>query len=334
MTRLPSSLCFSFAIAATTLGCNPATEGEVDQFRNGVPRAATVTMTVPGAAASGQALTAESTSQALLGETAQWYQTTRAVTGVVNGAALAVGGLVNLIIKYPPTTIAQDEAVWGPWEDPLDPVAWKVTINRVAEHMYQYKFEGRPRTDPTAAFVIVLSGAHTPALNARGREIERFGSGSFTLDWDARATLPQPDNNVGKVDFSYQHLGAGEPVSITAHFRQVKDDDRPGQQVDADYAFAQTPRGPGSMDFVYITPPTATETGSRGVVHSRWLFSGAGRSDVQLKTTDGTVAGSLSECWDLNYASVYKQDSWLGGDHWGAESACSAFPTVEFSTLK
>jgi hypothetical protein len=334
MTRTIIGLCISLAIAASPLGCSPASESEVDQFRNGVPRAATVTMTVPGGASSGQALTDESSTQALLGETAEWYRTTRGVTGVVNGAALAVGGLVNLIIKYPPTTVSVDEAVWGPWEDPLDPVAWWVTITPVADHIYHYKFEGRPRTDPAAPFVIVLSGAHSPALNAHGREIERFGSGSFTLDWDARGSLPQPpDDNVGKVDYSYEHMSAADTVSITATFRQVKDENHPGQRIDANYAFAQEPRGPGSMDFVFIVPDSASEAGGRGLVKSRWLFSGAGRSDVQIKATDGTVAAFLSECWDLNYASVYKQDSWLGGQSWGAESSC-AFPTAEYSALQ
>ena len=200
--------------------------------------------------------------------------------------------------------------------------------------MYQYKFEGRPRTDPTAPFVIVLSGTHSPALNVQGREIERFGSGSFTLDWDARASLPQPpDDNVGKVDYSYQQMSPADPASITAQFHQVKDDSHPGQRVDANYAFAQEPRGPGSMDFIYIVPDSASQAGGRGVVRSRWKFSGAGRSDVQIKTTDGTVVLFLSECWDINYASVYKQDSWVGGQSWGAESDC-AFSPAEYSTLQ
>jgi len=333
MKRSLASLFVSFAIAASITGCAPASEEEANQFRNGVPRAGTVTVTVPGSAGSGQALDVESQSQALLGDQAEWYTTTRAVTATVNGGALAVGGLVNLIIKYPPTTIAQDEAVWGPWEDPLDPVAWKVTITRVAPQMYQYKFEGRPRTDRTAAFVIVLSGTHTAALDQQGHEVEGFGSGSFTLDWDARATLPQPDGNVGKANYSYDHPGAGATVSITAQFVQVKDDKNPGNRNDASYAFAQQPGGPGSMDFILITPTTATQTGGRGVVRSRWLFTGAGRSDVQIKTTAGITFASVSECWDENYASIYKQASWLGGDSWGAEASC-VFQTVEYSTLK
>jgi hypothetical protein len=334
MTRSIASLCISFAAAATIMGCGAPGSEEVspaDQFRNGVPRAATVTMSVPGSASSGQALTVESQSQALLNETAEWYQTTRAVTAVVNGGALAVGGLVKLIIQYPPTSTTQDQAVWGPWEDPLDPVAWKVTITRVQEHMYHYTFEGRPRTDPTAAFVIVLAGTHTPATNAQGREVEGFGDGSFTLDWDARATLPQPDGNVGKADYSYSHPGVGQPVSITAHFRQVKDDNNPGNKNDADYAFAQQPGGPGSMDFVLIPSATASPLWDSAVVHSRWQFDGEGRADVQLMKTNSPVF-SVSECWDKNYASVYKQGSLPGSDSWGAESSC-IFPTAEYLTL-
>jgi hypothetical protein len=238
-----------------------------------------------------------------------------------------------MILKYPPTTLDQNQAVWGPWEDPLDPVAWKVTITRVADHTFQYTFEGRPRIDPSAAFVIVLAGTHTPALNVRGRPLARFGSGSFTLDWDARATLPQPDNNVGKVNYSYEHMSADDTVDIKANFLQVKDDDHPGQRVDANYAFAQAPKGPGSMDFVFTAPPSTGQTGGHALVHSRWQFSGAGRSDVQLKSLEGNLVLSESECWDQTYASVYLLDSWPGGQSWGSESSC-AFPTAEYSNLQ
>jgi hypothetical protein len=343
MTRKLAGLALSAALTAGLWGCgasdSTAESGATtptDEFRNGVPRAETIRMAMPGDD-GGQVLAQgqleESTRQALLGETAEWYKTTRKVTRGLNGAALAVGGLVKFVLNYPPTTLADNQAVWGPWEDPLDPVAWKVTVTRVAAHTFQYTFEGRPKLDPNAAFVIVLAGTHTPALNARGRALARFGSGSFTLDWDARATLPQPDDNVGKVDYSYEHLSADDTVDIKAKFRQVKDEDRPGQKVDANYAFAQQPKGPGSMDFVFIMPPNAQDAGGRALVHSRWQNSGAGRADVQMKSLDGSISISENECWDTTYASVYLQDSWPGGRAWGSESSC-AFLTAEYSTLQ
>jgi len=79
MTRSIASLFISFRRCGDHHGvwCPGSEEAsKADQFRNGVPRAATVTMSVPGSAGSGQALTVESQSQALLGDTAEWYTTT------------------------------------------------------------------------------------------------------------------------------------------------------------------------------------------------------------------------------------------------------------------
>jgi hypothetical protein len=64
------------------------------------------------------------------------------------------------------------------------------TFVRSATHPYQYKFEGRNKHEQAAAFVTVLSGKHSPGLDAQGNEMEGFSAGSFTLDWNARAALP------------------------------------------------------------------------------------------------------------------------------------------------
>jgi hypothetical protein len=305
--------------------CGGSPDGEA--FRNGVPRTETVQMDVP--AGAGQALTLETTSQALMGEVAEYYKLTRTITGVVNHGARAVGDLVRMVIVHDPTTVTADQAVWGPWEDPLDPVAWRVTVTRVAEHEYQYRFDGRPRTQPTAEFVTVLSGTHSPAVVA-GAERERFGAGNFTLDWDARATLPNPNpDEIGKVSYIYSHAGEQAGVTIQAAFRQVKDKDTQ-QLVDADYLFVRDPAGSGSMDFVYVTPDAAAKVGGRALVRSRWQVTGAGRSDARMKANNGDSV-TVSECWNQNYASVYKS-TWLGGDNWGLEASC-AFPTAEYSIL-
>ena len=290
-------------------------------------------MTVPSSSA--KALTVETSTRALEGQTAEWYKITRAVSTVVNGGALAVGALVRLVLDYPATSVTPDSAVWGPWQGPLDPIEWMVSVVRAAPHQYQYKFEGRDKHDPTAAFVTVLSGAHTAGLDERGQEMEGFGAGSFTLDWNARATLPQPDTNVGTANYTYDHMGPAQVVAISAKFRQVKDDDHPGRLIDADYAFVQNPGAAGSMDFVFTIP--AADTGSVDAlakVHSRWQWSGAGRSDVKATLVDGSATYTVSECWDVNYASTYKSVpvSSKPTDNWGSEATC-VFPTVEYSTL-
>ena len=302
------------------------------EFAAGVPRASTVAMAVPGS--DTKALTVEGSSYALLGQTAEWYLTTRAVTGTVNAGALAVGALVKLVTDYPATSVAADSAVWGPWQGPLDPVEWKVTITRLAPHQYAYTFGGRDKHNPSDAFVTVLSGTHSPGLDAQGNEMEGFGTGSFTLDWNARATLPQPDNNVGTANYTYSNMDPAAIVNITAQFRQVKDDSNPGKLVDVDYAFVQNPGADGSMQFLYNVPANATSAGGLGKVRSRWLWSGAGRSDVSVTTTDTLLTYTLSECWDTSYHSIYKSVplSTSATDNYGSEADC-AFSTADPSTL-
>jgi hypothetical protein len=331
MTRIAACFACLLTLSLGVTACHrPDDAGS--EFATGVPRSETVAMSVPGSDA--KALTVESGSYALEGQTAEWYRTTRAVTVTVNAGALAVGALVRLVTDYPATRVTLDSAVWGPWQGPLDPIEWKVTITRMALHQYQYKFEGRDKHESSAAFVTVLSGVHTPGLDAQGVEMEGFGAGSFTLDWNARATLPLPDNNVGTANYTYDHMAPGAVVNITAKFRQVKDDNRPGTLVDADYAFTQNPGADGTMDFIYNVPADASGAGGLAKVRSRWQWSGAGRSDVSVVPTDLAINYTVSECWNVNYASIYKSIplSTSATDNYGSEASC-AFPSAEFSSL-
>lgn len=331
MTRNVACCAISLVLLLGLSGCHRLDQAGAE-FATGVPRQETVSMEVPGSEV--KALTVEGGSRALEGQTAEWYAITRAVSATVNGGALAVGALVRLITDYPATTVTVDSATWGPWQGPLDPVEWKVTITRVAPHQYSYEFAGRDKHAPAAPFVTVLSGLHSPGLDGHGLEMEGFGAGSFTLDWNARATLPGPDGNVGTAHYVYDHVGPGRVVNISANFRQVKDDKQPVKLVDVDYAFVQNPGATGSMDFLYNVPANATSAGGVGKVRSRWQWSGAGRSDVVVTTTDSTLTYRLSECWDINYLSVYKSVplSSSTADNYGSESYC-AFPTAETSSL-
>jgi hypothetical protein len=321
-----SALLLSVALAA----CHPKDDGS--EFATGVPRASTVAMSVPGS--DSKAITVESGSYALLGETAEWYKTTRNVSFVVNAGALAVGALVRLVTDYPPTTVGADAGVWGPWQGPLDPIEWKVTVTRLAPHQYHYTFEGRDKNDKTAAYQTVLSGNHTAGLDAQDLELEGFGSGDFVLDWDARALLPQADSNVGTAAYTYSHTGPAAVVHVAAQFKQVKDDDHPGRRVDVSYAFVQNPGADGSMDFIYNAPATKPLDGGVGKVKSRWLWSGAGRSDVSLVPTNSNVNYTVSECWNTSYLSVYKSTplSTSADDNYGSATDC-AVPTVMYSDL-
>lgn len=331
MTRLFAYIAPALLLSVGLFACQP--KDDASEFATGVPRASTVAMSVPGS--DSKALTVESGSYALLGETAEWYKTTRNVSFVVNAGALAVGALVRIVTDYPPTTVSTDTAVWGPWQGPLDPIEWKVTVTRVAPHQYQYTFEGRDKHDQTAPYLTVLSGRHTAGVDAQGLEMEGFGAGDFVLDWDARAKLPGPDANIGTASYTYSHIGPAQVVNIAAQFKQVKDDDHPGRRVDVDYAFVQNPGADGSMDFIYNAPSTKTVDGGVSKVKSRWLWSGAGRADVRMVPTNLAITYTVSECWNASYLSVYKSTplSPSTDDNYGNASDCP-FPTAVYSDLQ
>ena len=131
-------LALSTALATST-ACRPE-DNEADQYRKGIPNKQTVEVQVPGS--TGQAL-----SVADQGKTSKYYKLTRTVSRNVNAGVYFVLTLVREVVKYPPTNVTSNTAVWGPFSEALDPIAWKVTVNRTATNEYAYRcshaFEGR-----------------------------------------------------------------------------------------------------------------------------------------------------------------------------------------------
>ena len=186
MTRLPLTVrsCKTlFALAALVpsallVGCG--LKDDADSFRGGVPRHETVEVRVPGGAQPGS-LTAEggAVQSALLGQKAEYYVLTRAVTAVINGGTFAVLTLVKTIVGYPATSVNGDTAVWGPHTEPLSPNTWRLTVTRLEPHKFQYALDAKPKTADDSAFLTILAGTHTRAVGPGG-PIEGFGNGTFT----------------------------------------------------------------------------------------------------------------------------------------------------------
>ncbi len=162
-----------------------------------------------------------------------------------------------------------------------------------------------------------------------------MGEGSFLLDWNAAATLPRHDDNVGTAEVSYTRNDQG--ANVTAHFEDVKDREHVGQTMDADYAYTHVKNQGGTFDFKIAKDMgggTNVETLS---IRSRWLQSGAGRSDVIA--TGGDFAAldpvpSINECWDTSFVSIFQQRTYdtSATYNYGTETDC-AFPTAEYSSL-
>jgi hypothetical protein len=212
---------------------------------------------------------------------------------------------------------------------------WKVTITRkgaLGEHNFDYKFEGRPSTDAAAAWVTILSGHHTAALDAEGNPIEGFGSGTFLLDFDARNTLPAPnERDIGSAEYTYSRPDKVNTATINAKFRKVWDDDRKKKQ-DVDYAYSKRPGNGGTMDFT-TSGVAGDHANAKWSVRSRWEQTGAGRCDVKATAPELSTPITASECWSTSFKSMYLRAGWNPAAGYGDEATDCVFPSAEYSSL-
>ena len=100
--------------------------------------------------------------------------TFRVVTAFLAGLVLV---LVKTIVSFPPTRVDGETATWGPHSEPLDKNAWRLTVTRVEPHVFSWALDGKPKAAGDSAFVTLLSGVHTRAVNDRGRPIDKIDPG-------------------------------------------------------------------------------------------------------------------------------------------------------------
>lgn len=325
-----SLLCAALMFA----GCDSAKNDE-DAFRAGLPSKEMVEMKAPKR--NGQGLAAFYGQ----GQTAEYYEMTVKAAATVNGGTAGVLNLIEDIVQYPPSSIEGDVAVWGPHTASLSAVTWKLTVTRTGNDTYSWVLEGKAKTAEDSAYVAVLSGAHTAAVDANGERVKGFGSGEFLIDWDKSRTLPgAKQEDMGTAEIQYSRTDAAAVASVKAEFHQVRDEQNAGARVDARYAFKQAPGAGGELDFVIkknVDQDPVRKLVENLAIKSRWEATGAGRSDIKLSggdlANDTTKEATVSECWDSNFISGYFTISFTPAFGYGAVSACGNFSTAVYSTL-
>ncbi|HLM46480.1 MAG TPA: hypothetical protein VK458_21605 [Myxococcaceae bacterium] len=324
-----SLLCASLML----VGCGRMDREE--EFRSVLPTQDMVEVKTP--ASTGQALELESRSTQ--GGRSDMYTLTRVATVVVNGGTLAVLGLVDGVTKHRPTTVSENTAVWGPHSEPLAANTWKLTVKKLGNDTYSYTVSGKPKTADDSAFVDVITGTHTAALNEADEPMRGFGQGEFTIDWDKAQTLPERDNNIGKLTVKYARVDDKSAVTVDAAFRQVRDDKDATRRVDMDYRYAATPGQGGQFDFRKTEDFHKVSGSARQenlTIKSRWLQTGAGRSDVKMVGGDlpAGFEAKASECWDTTFASRFLTTNYASSAfHYGTEATDCAFTTASYSSL-
>jgi len=303
-----------FLTLVVCAGCGGTVPASSESFLTALPSRQTLEVTAPTARAPA-ALAAS--SESALGETASLYVLTRQMTAQVNGI---VGGALDTlgdIARTPPAAISNDSAVWGPFTQPLSPVAARLLVTRVAPGSHRFVLQLRPRSGQDDDFEPFLEGAST------GAEPGGPSQGTLSLDLALAHRLDPVANAVeGHVIAGWTVVPAGRQVQV--HLGEVHVGTDP--TTTADILSSLLADGSGSLIFDaeanLVGGPEALEVGKVG---SRWNPTGAGRADVEVQGGDAADGGQITECWDASFVRVYAQgvspDGGAGSE--GDPAACA-----------
>ena len=294
-----------------------------DASRDALPSKDSVAMGSPtsSAAATAAAQNQNQVQQdSTAGQHSPFFDLTVSVAAVFNGGAAVMLGIVEKVTESEPTSCTPTSCTWGPGSSALDYNVFKLVVTQGGDG-YDWALSGQAKTRPASDFVTFMSGHAVPGIQ------KHHGSGNFTIDFDAAATLDGPHDATGKLVVThYTNVG---PASLDVTYNGAKDGQHPGQIDNIVYSYANDATGGGDLDFALHN----VTSGDNFSVHSRWKNDGEGRADVQGQ--GGGVQVSLSECWGAAPFLVgYFQSSItldippFGGPVSGSESACAFSPAV------
>lgn len=296
-----AALCITLSSALLASACQPQSGPE--EIQQALPAADAVKIKLPG----------DDVQQLALGEIADTYMWTRAITTTFNAGAGFVLVLVNAIVHTPPTSVDGNTYVWGPGSKALDPADYRLTVIANDDGTYSWSLDGQNKSDPSAGFLTLISGLAVPGAPNRG-------SGNFSLDFDNMAIVNPIDNPDarGSIDVEYDLENRDDTdATLSMHIESTADD---GTPVAADYAYGEAADGSGN--FVFSFSADLDDDGSLAEdarIRSRWQADGAGRSDVRATNGDlGNDQITFSQCWDTQFRSVYENLFAPTGD----ETAC------------
>jgi len=290
---------------AANLGCMRTLE---DEYRDAIPQASELSVDVPG---SGETATA-----ALVGERAFFYQVTRDTSRAVNGGLWITLVAIHTIVGYRPTEVDETHAVWGPWNDTLNPITYVFAVEKVEEGHYRYMLSGKRRADGDDAYVDLLGGETVidDALGAR--------RGTIGMDFDAAHALDAYEHRAqGRIAASWD-IGA-DPRVVEAAFDTFSDRAGDGP-ISALYRYREASDGSGSFEFAFRADLDDEGGAAEDVVlMTRWDRAGAGRGDGVV--TGGDAGGAViyaSECWDKYFDRTFWFDNAALQPNDGDAAAC------------
>lgn len=293
-------------LAAAAL-CLPLTAcgGVRDELLAGLPSRDDVSIDVPGN--DGQALS--------LGETSEFYRITYGVSRTINGGLYWIYDLIDHIVSLPPTESDENRRVWGPSEPRgLERNSFRFTAVRVAADQFQYVLEGRPKDATEEEDWLVLFDGEAFIENEKGK-------GTLNLYFDSSHVLGD-DPHVGTASVVYDTTLPDDRREVNVIFDQFANTANGDAPTAAIYHYAENGDASGELEFSFNGDLHANDAFPKPLVEtftikSRWLGTGAGRSDViisggeiptELATylpESNATSVKASECWDDNFGLTY-----------------------------
>lgn len=330
--RRASTAIVSLLLVASVNACALEKKDDAEAFREAVPQAEAVKVDGPEAA-EGTARTRAGRTGLLAewqigsGDVAYWYAWTRRVRDGVNRITGAVLGSVWYVVHTQPALLSEDEAIWGPHTDALEPATWRFRVTRVAEHTYDYVLEGRPKASTS-------DGDYRPVLVGRGygKASPQHGDGSFTIDLEVARELDpvKHEGQSGTVKVTHD-LPAELTTRAKALPRVITAELKP--EGDEYITITSTARedGSGRIDCdAHVDLDESRNTAPEDVtIVSRWLNTGAGRADITVANGDLPDSARIVtavECWGSDFARVYYTDDAELAPTEGDEDACAFEP--------
>lgn len=304
---------FAGALVSGAAGCG-LEEPDPQRFIDVIPQGSEVAVAGPDSASASsntQTFNGPSShaqgSDSPQGPWAESYALTRRVRDGVNHlTADILGSVWWLVTEVPPTDVSQDEATWGPYEDALKPSVMRFRVKALGGEVYEYALEGRPKAQPDAAYLTVMTGI------GYGRAHPEHRDGQFRIDLDtARVLDPFEHQDDGTGVVFVQHWLAGDARRIIADHHE---------SADAKFWTAESialPDGTGTLniDALDDMEDSASPALETITLDSRWRADGSGRADYSFVGGDVAEKVNATECWDPSfYATYFEAGTYSEGD--------------------
>jgi len=323
-----AALVGTAGMALLAQACAPAPDAS--KFRDPIPQQGDAALAIAGTHVAGttaaqSAAVGSNIRLAGLGgggaDDASFYEFTRQITDGVDTGTFQIVSVIAAVTSYPPSSVNDNEATWGPGGDSLDPINWRVTVTQVATGEFDYAVDGRPHGDTNDAdFKAIVTG------HGYGKSHPSYRSGSLTVYGDVLHTLDPSQSSSGTAKITYD--ARDYPRTVTA---DLTTSDGSGQWYDA--TVTHGPDGSGQLLLTALADTSTPADGKNESVdeNSRWDASGAGRAD--LKLTGGDYGGAkvlVSQCWSATFAQSYYTDS-VSYQPTAGDAASCAFAQAQFN---